>query len=923
MKYIAGLFRFCVVLSLVVFLEASVITYNACDSALNSTGCIGTDAGEVSNLMGTAGAYLADVLVQLFGMAGVVPGILTLAWLQKLPKFVRRIYIPALCLVTVSIAGILAKFSFKATSVFHYGGFVGQKFESFSLITLIAAASIGIFSSIGWQVPVFFARILVKLLSRLRLRVSAGRLKDNESNNVSEIAVPTSYVMHGVNTAGEGTSPLKDHTLNKDHALNIVQDDDVREHVAVEHGQHREYANTKIINTFAPSGHYGYEEKFHGVPEQEDSAIEEQYEKDQDEFFDEEEEFDDCELDDSFEEDCEDDMEDSPLHDEPRYEASSTRCGDVDIAGEDEEDVALCQDEEEYDEDDWDIDDKEEDEECEIEEGSSSLNALEPDEDDALECEEDYDLEEEDDLDEDDALEEEYEEEEGYEEDDDASYNQEEVRNFTLPHVELLEDRREHAQDDVDDSACKNESEELYEVLKDFGVYGKIIDVRYGPVVTLYEFEPSAGTKSSRIIGLSDDIARSMSALSTRISVVPGRNVMGIELPNRNRKMVVLRDLIESKEYLDRDLKLPIILGKGIDGEPVVGDLTKMPHLLIAGTTGSGKSVGINTMILSLLYRLTPDQCRMIMIDPKVLELSVYDNIPHLLTPVVTEAKKAVAVLKWVVAEMEERYRLMSAVGVRNITGYNEKIAEAACCGEVFKRTVQTGYDKDSGEPIFEQEKIKNITLPYIVVIVDEMADLMIVSGKEIESSIQRLSQMARAAGIHIIMATQRPSVDVITGVIKANFPTRISFSVTSRVDSRTILGEQGAEQLLGMGDMLYMVAGGKIRRIHGAFVSDNEVQDVVNHLRMQCKPRYVEGIARALDSSVGDEISTENFDGKDDALYEKAVSVVLRDRKTSVSYVQRQLRIGYNRAANIVERMEREGIITEVGHLGKREIVD
>ncbi|WP_249548383.1 FtsK/SpoIIIE family DNA translocase [Anaplasma phagocytophilum] len=893
-------------LSLVVFLEASVITYNACDSALNSTGCIGTAAGEVSNLMGTAGAYLGDILVQLFGMAGVVPGILTLAWLQKLPRFVRRIYIPALCLVTVSIAGILAKFSFKAISVFHYGGFVGQKFESFSLITLILLASIGIFSSIWWQVPVFFARILAKFLSRLRLRVSAGRLKENKSNNISEITVPTSHVMHGVNTAEEGTSR---------YALNVVQDDDVREHIAVEHGQHREYADEKIINTFAPSEHYGYEEKSHGVPEQKDSATEDQYEEDQDEFFDEEEEFDDCALDDSFEEDCEDDVEDSPLHDEPRYETSLTRCGDGDIAGEVDEDVVPCQ--EEYDEDDWDIDDKEEDEKYELENSSSSLNVSEP-------YEEDYDLGKEDDLDGDDALEEEYEEEEGYEEDDDASYNQEEVRNFTLPHVELLENRREHAQDEVDVSACcKNESEELYEVLKDFGVYGKIIDVRYGPVVTLYEFEPSAGTKSSRIIGLSDDIARSMSALSTRISVVPGRNVMGIELPNRNRKMVVLRDLIESKEYLDRDLKLPIILGKGIDGEPVVGDLTKMPHLLIAGTTGSGKSVGINTMILSLLYRLTPDQCRMIMIDPKVLELSVYDNIPHLLTPVVTEAKKAVAVLKWVVAEMEERYRLMSAVGVRNITGYNEKIAEAACCGEVFKRTVQTGYDKDSGEPIFEQEKIKNITLPYIVVIVDEMADLMIVSGKEIESSIQRLSQMARAAGIHIIMATQRPSVDVITGVIKANFPTRISFSVTSRVDSRTILGEQGAEQLLGMGDMLYMVAGGKIRRIHGAFVSDNEVQDVVNHLRMQCKPRYVEGIARVLDSSVGDEISTENFDCKDDALYEKAVSVVLRDRKTSVSYVQRQLRIGYNRAANIVERMEREGIITEVGHLGKREIVD
>ncbi|MCU7611375.1 FtsK/SpoIIIE family DNA translocase [Anaplasma capra] len=487
---------------------------------------------------------------------------------------------------------------------------------------------------------------------------------------------------------------------------------------------------------------------------------------------------------------------------------------------------------------------------------------------------------------------------------------------FVLPEVKLLAKRTPPVGYDGGVPSHRNEADALYSVLKDFGVYGKIIDVRYGPVVTLYEFEPSAGTKSSRVIGLSDDIARSMSALSTRISVIPGRNVLGIEIPNQHREIVMLRDLVESSEYADPDLKLPIILGKGIDGEAVVADLTKMPHLLIAGTTGSGKSVGINTMILSLLYRLTPVQCRMIMIDPKVLELSIYDNIPHLLTPVVTGPKKAVAVLKWVVSEMEERYRLMSAVGVRNITGYNAKIVETIKSGATLERVLQTGFDANTGEPVFERTPIEKVQFPYIVVVVDEMADLMIVSGKEIESSIQRLSQMARAAGIHIIMATQRPSVDVITGVIKANFPTRVSFSVTSKIDSRTILGEQGAEQLLGMGDMLYMVSGGRIRRVHGAFVSDNEVQDVVNHLKMQGKPDYIEDIAKVLEH---EERDGEDFRCYDDSLYEKAVAIVLRDRKTSISYVQRQLRIGYNRAANLIERMEREGVITQ----GKREIVE
>ena len=500
------------------------------------------------------------------------------------------------------------------------------------------------------------------------------------------------------------------------------------------------------------------------------------------------------------------------------------------------------------------------------------------------------------------------------------------IESFALPSVNLLSKGRGPVERSRGLLADKDETEKLYAVLKDFGVNGRIINVFHGPVVTTYEFEPCAGTKASRIIGLSDDIARSMCALSTRISIVPGRNVLGIELPNYHREVVMLRDIVESEEYRNPELILPVVLGKGVDGRPVVADLTRMPHLLIAGTTGSGKSVGINTMVLSLLYRLTPEQCRMIMIDPKVLELSVYDNIPHLLTPVVTEAKKAVAVLKWVVAEMEERYRLMSAIGVRNITGYNEKISEAMLKGEVFERTIQRGFDRNTGDSIFERESIELVQLPYIVVVVDEMADLMIVSGKEIESSVQRLSQMARAAGIHIIMATQRPSVDVITGVIKANFPTRVSFAVTSKVDSRTILGEQGAEQLLGMGDMLYMVSGGKIKRVHGAFVSDGEVRDVVSYLTKQREPDYVEAITAAVEGSNG-YIGMRDTDfggcGDDDSLYEKAVAIVCRGKKVSVSYIQRQLRIGYNRASNLVERMEREGIVTAMDHLGRREVVE
>ncbi|AHX03931.1 ftsK/SpoIIIE family protein [Ehrlichia chaffeensis str. Heartland] len=459
----------------------------------------------------------------------------------------------------------------------------------------------------------------------------------------------------------------------------------------------------------------------------------------------------------------------------------------------------------------------------------------------------------------------------------------------------------------------------LNKVLKDFSIHGNIVNIRYGPVVTLYEFEPSAGTKSSRVIGLSDDIARSMSALSTRISVIPGRNVMGIELPNHYREIVMLRDLFESEQYRDSRLKLPIALGKGIDGEVVIADLVKMPHLLIAGTTGSGKSVAINTMILSLIYSLTPDQCKMIMIDPKVLELSVYNSIPHLLTPVVTESKKAIAALKWVVSEMENRYRLMSDIGVRNIVSYNDKIKEAIDENRTLEKVLQTGFDKETGEAIFERIAIEPSVFPYIVVIVDEMADLMLVAGKEIESSIQRLSQMARAAGIHIIMATQRPSVDIITGVVKANFPTRISFAVTSKIDSRTILGEQGAEQLLGMGDMLYMVSGGRIIRVHGAFVSDDEIQNIVEYLRSQGTPDYIEGITRIQQDY--DYCIDDNIPERDDELYKQAVSIVIRDRRTSISYIQRQLRIGYNRAANLVERMERDGVIG-VASAGKREIL-
>jgi S-DNA-T family DNA segregation ATPase FtsK/SpoIIIE len=473
--------------------------------------------------------------------------------------------------------------------------------------------------------------------------------------------------------------------------------------------------------------------------------------------------------------------------------------------------------------------------------------------------------------------------------------------------------------------ALEENARMLESVLDDYGVKGEITSVRPGPVVTMYELEPAPGLKASRVIGLADDIARSMSALSARVSTVPGRTVIGIELPNVHREKVVLREILSARDFGDSAMRLPLALGKNIGGDPVVANLAKMPHLLIAGTTGSGKSVAINTMILSLLYKLTPEECRMIMIDPKMLELSVYDGIPHLLSPVVTDPKKAVVALKWVVGEMEERYRKMSRMGVRNIEGYNGRVREALAKGEMFKRTIQTGFDEETGDPVFETDEFQPVTLPFIVVVVDEMADLMMVAGKEIEACIQRLAQMARASGIHLIMATQRPSVDVITGTIKANFPTRISFQVTSKIDSRTILGEQGAEQLLGMGDMLYMAGGAKITRIHGPFVSDEEVEEIVNHLKSYGPPVYMSGVIEGAEDDKTDDIDMVLGLGAgdgDDTLYDQAVAIVAKDRKCSTSYIQRKLGIGYNKAARLVEQMEEQGVVTPANHVGKREIL-
>ena len=503
---------------------------------------------------------------------------------------------------------------------------------------------------------------------------------------------------------------------------------------------------------------------------------------------------------------------------------------------------------------------------------------------------------------------------------------------YLLPSTDLLMDRsKENKDKKIPKELVEKQSQMLLKVLDDFGVRGTSVGAKVGPVITLHEFEPEAGTKAARVISLADDIARSMSAVSARIAVVAGKTSIGIELPNPKREMIFLREMLESRDYKFSQFFLPMILGKDIGGEIMIADLAKMPHLLIAGTTGSGKSVGLNVMILSLLFRLRPDECKFIMIDPKMLELSIYDGIPHLLSPVVTEPGKAVIALKWVVAEMEERYRLMSSFAVRNIAGYNEKAEQALLSGQKLMRKVQTGYDPATGKPIIEEIEFEPKKLPFIVVIVDEMADLMLVAGKEIENSVQRLAQMARAAGIHLIMATQRPSVDVITGVIKANFPTRISFQVTSRIDSRTILGVQGAEQLLGQGDMIYMSGGSKMVRVHGPFCSDTEIENIVNYIKNQDLSEFESGETISFDvplpnSSDGGEFEGDAMGGggsSDEDLYHKAVMIVKRDKKPSISYVQRQLRIGYNRAATLIEKMEQNGVISPPNISGKREIIE
>ncbi len=493
-----------------------------------------------------------------------------------------------------------------------------------------------------------------------------------------------------------------------------------------------------------------------------------------------------------------------------------------------------------------------------------------------------------------------------------------------IPPIELL-DVPPPRRSEVDEARLLDMADRLQGVFNDFKVKGRIVEVRPGPVVTLFELEPAPGVKSSQVISLADDIARSMSATAARVAVIPGRNAIGIELPNPSRETVYLRDLLNAQEFRRTRSALPLALGESIEGQPTIADLGKMPHLLIAGTTGSGKSVGINAMILSLMFKLPPEKCRFIMIDPKMLELSIYEGIPHLLSPVVTDPAKAVLALKWVVREMESRYDIMSKLGVRNIAGFNQKAEEAASKGDYLSRQVQTGWDKETGEAIWETEQIKPEQMPHIVVVIDEVADLMMVAGKDIEACVQRLAQMARAAGIHLIMATQRPSVDVITGTIKANFPTRISYQVTSKIDSRTILGEQGAEQLLGMGDLLWMAAGGKIVRVHGPFVKDEEVERVVSWLKDQGTPQYVQGVTDDFEqdeASVADAAFGASSGDPEEDMYREAVTAVVRDKRPTTSYVQRVLRIGYNRAASMIERMEREGIISAADHSGKRQII-
>jgi len=507
---------------------------------------------------------------------------------------------------------------------------------------------------------------------------------------------------------------------------------------------------------------------------------------------------------------------------------------------------------------------------------------------------------------------------------------------YNLPHVNLLVNQKSNKKINISKNELIAQAKALSKVMKDFGIRGNIVNAKAGPIITLFEFEPAPGTKSSRVIGLADDIARSMLATSARISTISGKNVLGIELPNKKRETIFLKDILNSEKYQVSNASLPIVLGTNIAGDPVVADLSRMPHLLVAGTTGSGKSVSINTMIMSILFKMTPDECRLIMIDPKMLELSVYDGIPHLLVPVVTESGKAIMALKWIVKEMEDRYRTMAALGVRNIKGYNEKLKKAIKADRNLSRKIQVGFDPETGKPVYEYKQLENKPMPYIVVIVDEMADLMITAGKEIEASIQRLAQMARAAGIHLIMATQRPSVDIITGVIKANFPTRISFQVTSKIDSRTILGEQGGEQLLGMGDMLFMAGGGKITRAHGPFVSDDEIENIISYIKSQgFEPEYMDEVLTEEDEDENGSNGGDGFDfgggsrkgdgGKisDKDLYEQAIEIVRKDKKCSISYIQRKLRIGYNKAANIIEKMEMDGIVSEAGRTGRRHILE
>ncbi len=495
--------------------------------------------------------------------------------------------------------------------------------------------------------------------------------------------------------------------------------------------------------------------------------------------------------------------------------------------------------------------------------------------------------------------------------------------NFSLPSLDLLTPAPPNQGPVIDKAGLEKNARLLESVLEDFAVKGQITAVRPGPVVTMYELEPAPGTKASRVSNLAEDIARNMSAMSARIAPIPGRTVIGIELPNAKRESVVLHEMIGSEEFADQTAQLPIVLGKNIFGDPVVTDLAPMPHLLVAGTTGSGKSVGLNCMILSLLYRLTPDQCRMIMIDPKMLELSIYDDIPHLLSPVVTEPQKAVRALKWAVEQMEDRYRMMSSLSVRNLANYNEKVKAAIAKGKPLGRRVQTGYDPETGQPIYEEEQLDYAPLPQIVVVVDELADLMMTAGKEVEFLIQRLAQKARAAGIHLIMATQRPSVDVITGVIKAHLPTRISFAVTSKIDSRTILGEQGAEQLLGKGDMLYMPGGKGLQRVHGPFVSDDEVRGVADHWRAQGSPEYIQSVTEEPeDGGFALEGAPTGEDSAEDKMYRKACQIVIDSQKASTSWLQRQLRIGYNSAARLIERMEEDGVVSAPNHVGRRDVM-